>query len=399
MPHNREHVLATSRRAVRSTSSRRSRRRARPGTTGRACRGRSARRSCSGPPSCSPVRGATDQRRHHARTSRRPCTRRRSTRPCELIDFWRFNVQYMRAALRRAADLGARACGTGSSTGRSKGSSSRSRPFNFTSIGGNLPTAPGADGQHGALEAGLDRGAVRATTSCGCSRRPACRRRRDQLRPRHGAGGRRSGCSPPAISRASTSPARRRCSSGMWKTRRREHRAVPHLSAPRRRDRRQGLRLRAPVRRRRRAADGAWCAARSSTRARSARPRRAPTCRRACGRDVRERLADELPRIRVGDVARLPQLHGRGDRSRASFKTHARLSTRRRAAGARDRRRRRVRRQRRLLRPSDGDRAPTTRSFELLREEIFGPVLTMYVYDDARWTRRSSRATRRHRTP
>ena len=34
-------------------------------------------------------------------------------------------------------------------------------PFNFTAIGGNLPTLGRADGQHGRLEARLDRGALR----------------------------------------------------------------------------------------------------------------------------------------------------------------------------------------------------------------------------------------------
>ena len=34
-------------------------------------------------------------------------------------------------------------------------------PFNFTAIGGNLPTSAGADGRHGRLEAGVDRGLLR----------------------------------------------------------------------------------------------------------------------------------------------------------------------------------------------------------------------------------------------
>ena len=46
---------------------------------------------------------------------------------CESIDFLRFNVEFMTPDLRRAADLVARASGTGSSTGRSRASSSRSR--------------------------------------------------------------------------------------------------------------------------------------------------------------------------------------------------------------------------------------------------------------------------------
>ena len=45
-------------------------------------------------------------------------------------------------------------------------------PFNFTAIARQPAAAPGADGQHGRLEARLDRGALGATTSCACSRRP-----------------------------------------------------------------------------------------------------------------------------------------------------------------------------------------------------------------------------------
>ena len=46
---------------------------------------------------------------------------------CELIDFWRFNVAVHDAHLRGAADLARPASGTGSSTGRSRASSSPSR--------------------------------------------------------------------------------------------------------------------------------------------------------------------------------------------------------------------------------------------------------------------------------
>ena len=63
----------------------------------------------------------------------------------------------------------------------------------------------------------------------------------------------------------------------------RGHRVVRDLSAAGRRDRRQGLRPRPPIGRSGDAGDRRWCAARSSTRARSARRRRAPTCRGRCG--------------------------------------------------------------------------------------------------------------------
>ena len=107
------------------------------------------------------------------RSTPRPCSasRRRSYQAeidsaCELIDFWRFN-----AALRRRSSTPSsrvsrpRRCGTSSTTGRSRASSSRSRRSTSPSIAGNLPTAPGADGQHRGVEAGVERDAERATTS------------------------------------------------------------------------------------------------------------------------------------------------------------------------------------------------------------------------------------------
>ena len=92
----------------------------------------------------------------------------------ELIDFWRFNVEYLRPDLRGAAGVLARASGTGWSTGRSRASSSRSRPFNFTAIGGNLTDERGADGQHGRLEARVDRGGLGLLDDAPARRRPAC---------------------------------------------------------------------------------------------------------------------------------------------------------------------------------------------------------------------------------
>ena len=44
---------------------------------------------------------------------------------CELIDFWRFNPYFMRAASTAISRCPRRGSGTGSSTGRSRGSSSR----------------------------------------------------------------------------------------------------------------------------------------------------------------------------------------------------------------------------------------------------------------------------------
>ena len=47
--------------------------------------------------------------------------------PCELVDFWRFNVEFARADPRAATDQRAAASGTAPTTGRWKASSTRSR--------------------------------------------------------------------------------------------------------------------------------------------------------------------------------------------------------------------------------------------------------------------------------
>jgi 1-pyrroline-5-carboxylate dehydrogenase len=60
---------------------------------------------------------------------------------CELIDFWRFNVHFAREHLRRAAPSPA---GMWNQLEHRplEGLRLRVSPFNFTAIGGNLPTAP-----------------------------------------------------------------------------------------------------------------------------------------------------------------------------------------------------------------------------------------------------------------
>ena len=65
------------------------------------------RRSRRGPPeggrAARRPRGATRSTRRRCSASRRRRSRPRSTPPCELIDFWRFNAHYGAAAARRAA--------------------------------------------------------------------------------------------------------------------------------------------------------------------------------------------------------------------------------------------------------------------------------------------------------
>ena len=93
---------------------------------------------------------------------------------CELIDFWRFNVEFM-TRIYAEQPISSPGVWNRMEYRPLEGFVFAVTPFNFTAIGGNLTDLAGADGQHGRLEAGLDGGATRPTTSCGCSRRRASR--------------------------------------------------------------------------------------------------------------------------------------------------------------------------------------------------------------------------------
>jgi 1-pyrroline-5-carboxylate dehydrogenase len=99
--------------------------------------------------------------------------------------------------------------------------------------------------------------------------------------------------------------------------------------------------------------------------------------------DVRERLADEVPRIRVGDPADFENFMGAVIDS-ASFKTQADAITEAKQTGAE------------IVAGGETDDSegwfvrPTVirtddPQFRLLRDELFGPVVTTYVYEDRRW--------------
>ena len=92
---------------------------------------------------------------------------------CELIDFWRFNVEFM---LRIYAEQPVSSPGVWNRMEYRplEGFVFAVSPFNFTAIGGNLCELAGADGQHRRLEAGVDRRALGALHHCSCCRRPAC---------------------------------------------------------------------------------------------------------------------------------------------------------------------------------------------------------------------------------
>ena len=94
---------------------------------------------------------------------------------CELVDFLRFNVQFMHR-IYEEQPISSPGVWNRMEYRPLEGFVFAVTPFNFTAIAGNLPSSRGADGQHGRLEAGRDGERSPPTTSCGSSRRPACRR-------------------------------------------------------------------------------------------------------------------------------------------------------------------------------------------------------------------------------
>ena len=175
--------------------------------------------------------------------------------------------------------------------------------------------------------------------------------------------------------------------------RRREHRALRALPAHRRRDRRQGLHRRAPVAPIRRRWRSRWCAARSSTRGRSASAASRVYIPRASGRRCATALVEMIASIKLGDVARLPELHGRGDR-RARVRQASRGYLDEREAGragvAIAGRRRRATTASGWFIRADADRSARTRRTSCMCEELFGPVLTALRLSGRRSGRRRS---------
>ena len=298
-----------------------------------------------------PRRGLPQGRRapHHHAGARRSTPRRCSTsrRPpfqaeidsaCELIDFWRFNPHFAQS-LHEEQPISAPGTWNQMEYRALDGFVYAVTPFNFTSIAGNLPTAPALMGNvvlwkpassavlsaHYILkileEAGLPPGVINLLPGDAAHdlERPhrAPRLRRDPLHRQH-----------------------RRLQRDV-EAGRREHRQLPLLSAHRRRDRRQGLHRRAPVGRRR--------GARRRHRARRLRVPGAevlggePRLRAAVAlaRDARPRRRDAQGH-QDGRRHRLPELHGRGHR-RARLHQDRRVHRRREEERDDRRRRRRAR--------------------------------------------------------
>ena len=92
---------------------------------------------------------------------------------CELIDFWRFNVHYARKILSEQPES---APGTWNRFDHRplEGFVLAITPFNFTSIAGNLPTAPALMGNVVVWKPSPTQ-QLAAHYTCACSRRPGCR--------------------------------------------------------------------------------------------------------------------------------------------------------------------------------------------------------------------------------
>ena len=106
-----------------------------------------------------------------------------------------------------------------------------------------------------------------------------------------------------------------------------------------------------------------------------------------------ERHRERLPRIgelKMGDVADFANFMGAVIEEARSRRTRARSRTREPKATGRRRRRRR-RQDGWFVRPTrDRTEDPNLR---LMREELFGPIVTIYVYPDGEWKRRSTSST------
>ena len=230
----------------------------------------------------------------------------------EMIDFWRFNAYFAQELLQRAADQQPTAMWNQMEYRALEGFVYAVTPFNFTAIGGNLPTAPALMGNtviwkpaSSAMLSGYymmqaargGRPAARASsTSCPATPSQISNTLLDSPRSRRRPLHRQHGGLQQHV-----------------EDDRREHRPLPRLSAPRRRNRRQGLHRRAPV--------GRSAGARRRDRARRVRVPGAEVL----GREPRLRAAVALERRarshgrddeghQDGRRPRLPQLHGRGHR-------------------------------------------------------------------------------------
>ena len=317
---------------------------------------------------------------------------------CELIDFWRFNVEFM---LRIYAEQPVSSPGVWNRMEYRplEGFVFAVSPFNFTAIGGNLASSPALMGNtvvwkpastaalsahytHALLqEAGLPDGVINLVYGSGATIGDAA------LASPELAGIHFTGSTP--------------VFQGDVEDRRQQHRratGTTRASSARRAARTSSSRTRAPTSTRSRPRS---CAARSSTRARSARPPRACTRRRACGRSCASGSPTQVAELKMGDVADFSNFMGAVIDS-SSFKTQKEAIDEARASGKAE-----------VVAGGGYDDSegyfvePTVietddPGYRTMQEELFGPVVTTYVYDDKRWADTlelvdAGRAVRAHR--
>ena len=299
---------------------------------------------------------------------------------CELIDFWRFNADYL---VRIYEEQPASSPGVWNRMEYRplEGFVFAVSPFNFTAIGGNLTSSPAMMGNtvvwkpastaaYSAYflmrllqEAGLPDGVINLVYGPGRGdRRPGAREPGPRRHPLH---------------RLDVGVSRHVADG------RRQHRALPQLPAHRRRDRRQGLHRRPSLRRRRRGGD-----------------RRAPRLLRVPGPEVLGRLAYLHRRVVVGArrATASPTRWGRSawatsrtsgtswgpSSTRNAFRQHREAIEEAKAAG------------RKIVAGGATDDCegffvePTVIETSdpddrLLRDELFGPIVTAFVYPDSKW--------------
>ncbi len=369
--------------------------RTRPGTTGRAWPGRIAPRSSCAPPSSPAARGGRRLNAVAMLDLSKTVHEADIDAACETADYLAFHARYMREMYEMQPDSLLPGVWNRVEYRPLEGFVIAISPFNFLCLA-TLAYAPAIMGnvvlwkpaEQAELsawyvlklleEAGLPPGVINLVFGDGRRDRPG-------------------GAHPPRPRRRATSPARARRSRTSG-ARRREHRPLPQLPPHRRRDRRQGLHRRPRERRPRRAGD--------VDRARRVRVpgpevlgrRRGCTCPRACGRRCATASQADVPQLRVGDPTDPRVFVGAVIDDDAFAKQRTAPSTSRGRAPTRGRRRRRRSTTRRA-----GSCTPTvvaTRDpgFRLLLDELFGPIMTTFVYPDSAGPSCSSRSTGRART-
>jgi 1-pyrroline-5-carboxylate dehydrogenase len=200
---------------------------------------------------------------------------------CEVIDFWRFNVEFM-VRIYEEQPISSPGVWNRLEYRPLEGFVFAISPFNFTAIGANLTASPALMGDV-VLWKPASTAAYSSYWTPEAARGSGAAAGRGQLLARKRRGRRRPGPrqrAPRGIHFTGSTEVFH----SIWKTVGENIDRYRQLPADRGRDRRQGLHRRPPERGRRRRSRPRSCVAHSSTRARSARRPRASTHPRTCGR-------------------------------------------------------------------------------------------------------------------